>query len=78
MARYKYIDTQNALRSAAAHHTKCGRTGDVRQHGARLPHNASRCQQQRFVSANHYLCQRRTNGLVQEDSHTTSHRPYGA
>jgi hypothetical protein len=32
----------NALRSAAAHHTKCGRTGDVRQHGDRLPHTASR------------------------------------
>lgn len=38
------------MRSAAAHPTKCGRTGDVRQHGARLPHTDSRRQQQRFVS----------------------------
>ena len=38
-----------ALRSAAAHQTKCGRTGGVRQHGDRLPRTAWRCQQQRFV-----------------------------
>jgi hypothetical protein len=38
------------LASAAAHQTKCGRTGGVRQHGDRLPHTASRCQQQRSVS----------------------------
>jgi hypothetical protein len=36
-------------RSAAAHPTECGRTGDERQHGDRLPHTAWRCQQQRFV-----------------------------
>jgi hypothetical protein len=32
----------NALRSAAAHQTKCGRTGDVRLQGDRLPHTTLR------------------------------------
>lgn len=40
----------NALRSAAAHLIECDRTGDVRQHGARLLHTALRCQQQRSAS----------------------------
>jgi hypothetical protein len=44
---HSWFYSPNALRSAATHQTKCGRTGDVRQHGDRLPHTALRCQQQR-------------------------------
>jgi hypothetical protein len=33
-------------RSAAAYRTRCGRTGDVRQRGARLPRTGMRCPQQ--------------------------------
>jgi hypothetical protein len=39
----------NVWRSAAARQIWCGRTGDRRQHGDRLPRTASRCQRQRFV-----------------------------
>jgi hypothetical protein len=41
----------NAQRSAAAPQRICGRTGDGRQRGARLPHTKSRCRQQRTVRA---------------------------
>jgi hypothetical protein len=37
------------FRSAAAHPTKCGGTGSVRQRGARRPRSAPRGQQQRLV-----------------------------
>lgn len=50
----------NALRSAAAHHIKCGRTGAVRQHDDRLPYSASRCEQQRSVSKRPPLLDRRS------------------